>query len=246
MNVLRLLATALTFLTRLPLVARFSYSDPAALARSAWLWPIIGAGFGWVAAQVFLASCLLWNPMTAAVLAITCTALLSGGFHEDGLADSADGFYGGYSVARRLEIMKDSRIGTFGALALIFASLLKVAALTQINSAHILPALVTAHVWARASSLPLAYALPYARFDGANKPVAEGLHVLSVSAGLLIAVLAAIWAHAPLLPMALIALVAWPLLGWYCQRKIAGITGDALGAINQLTELSVLLIFATR
>lgn len=251
MNPLRLLATALTFLTRLPLVARFAYGEAKYLARSAWCWPIIGAGLGWMAGGIYHLALQHWSPGIAALLAVASVIVVTGAFHEDGLADSADGFFGGYTPERRLEIMKDSRIGTFGGLALILHFGLSVSALATLRSSDVLATLIWAHALARLSSLPLAYALPYARGAGANKPVAEGLTLIVVFGGLTsIVTLAAllIWLypqlHTKLLCSAVLAIPFWLGAGWYCKRKIGGITGDALGAINQLTLLLCFLIFS--
>ena len=253
MTSLRLLATALTFLTRLPGVARFAYAEPADLARSAHWWPTVGAALGLLAAGVYHLALWFWPSSIAALMTIASIAIITGAFHEDGLADSADGFFGGFSPERRLEIMKDSRIGTFGGLALIFHVALLTAALASMQTTLVLPALVWSHALARSSSLPLAYVLPYARDQGTNKPVAEGLSLKIVMAGMgsvLLWALALAWlfpaAQRALWLSAGLALIFWPLAGFYCGRKIQGITGDALGAINQLTFLFCLLVFSAK
>jgi adenosylcobinamide-GDP ribazoletransferase len=255
MHLLRLLATALTFLTRLPWVARFAYPDSASLAHSAALWPWIGGALGLFAAACYHATAHFLAPSIAAVFGIASVAIITGGFHEDGLADSADGLFGGYTVEKRLEIMKDSRIGTFGALALIFNCALLFTALSSISAAAVMPALVLGHCLGRASSLPLACTMPYARFAGNNKPIAENMGVSVSLSGLLSSALlaCALWYFAPLASSAIRAAIVtsvigacllWPLAGWLSYRKLGGVTGDTLGAINQLTLTWCLLCFA--
>jgi adenosylcobinamide-GDP ribazoletransferase len=252
-NPLRQLCTALTFLTRLPFVARFAYPDAAALARSAWLWPLIGAAMGGFAGLCFALGVHFWSAPVAALFAIASAILVTGAFHEDGLADSADGLFGGYTPARRLEIMKDSRIGTFGGLALVLMVLLAHSALLAVPAAQVIAALIAGHALGRTSSLPLAFFLRYAREDGANKPVAEGLSAFVVLAGVgsCALVLFGLLTSDSSVKYALLrcllgAALLWPLAGWYLMRKLGGITGDALGAVNQLTWLMCLLCFALK
>jgi adenosylcobinamide-GDP ribazoletransferase len=253
MHLLRLLATALTFLTRLPWVARWAYPDSVSLARSALLWPLIGGALGLFAAACYHGVAYFLAPSIAAVFGIASIAIITGGFHEDGLADSADGLFGGYTVEKRLEIMKDSRIGTFGALALIFNFALLFSALSNISANAVITALVLGHCLGRASSLPLARTLPYARFAGNNKPIAEHISWNVCAIGLLSSALLAfaLWYFAPLASIrsAIVASVLgacllWPLSGWLSYRKLGGVTGDTLGAINQLTLTWCLLCFA--
>jgi adenosylcobinamide-GDP ribazoletransferase len=250
-NPWRLLCTALTFLTRLPLVARFAYPSEAAIAASAFLWPLVGVLIGACSWAAFALGFQFWNITIAAIFAIATSALITGAFHEDGLADSADGFYGGYTIERRLEIMKDSRIGTFGAMALVLISFALIAALQLIPPKLTGSALIWGHVLARTSSLGLTYALTYARFSGQNKPIAEGINLrvclaayfMTTCIGFII-----VWinpnAAKGVLVSCATSLMFWPVAGFYVKRKIGGISGDALGAINHLTLLLVLLVFA--
>jgi adenosylcobinamide-GDP ribazoletransferase len=245
-NPLRLLATALTFLTRLPLVARFAYPDQISIARSAWTWPWIGAALGLIAAQVFLYASLVFSPTIAAIAATLCTVLLTGAFHEDGLADSADGIYGGFDVERRLQIMKDSRIGSYGAIALVLVLALKIAALATIDQSKIIEALVIAYALARTSALPITKLLPYARGDGHNKPIGTEMSWAVVLTGLLGGLFWLWWYPDKFLTIVIVLACLWAGLVSLFWRKLRGFTGDALGALNQLTELAVLLIFAAR
>lgn len=251
-----LICTALTFLTRLPLVARFADPAPAALARSAALWPLVGVMIGAVIAGVLLLFAPLLGHTLAAWLALLAGLLLTGAFHEDGLADSFDGLWGGFTPQRRLEIMKDSRIGTYGGLALILLIGLKAALLAELaNFGPILvcAALIAAHALARASVLPLTRWLPYVRIGADNKPVAEaissGITAVGLSLSGLIVLAMLSWAGISLLESLKLSgilfaalLTLW--LGWasVLRQKLGGITGDTLGAVNQLTEVAVLLM----
>lgn len=254
---LRLLATAATFFTRLPWVARWCYPEPERLGESARYFPLIGLLVGALGALVYALALLCWSPGIAAALALIATALVTGAFHEDGLSDAIDGFGGGYSVARKLEIMKDSRIGSFGALALVLICLLKWQALSELAGWAPL-ALLMAHVLARWAPVALSLSLPYVRFEGPNKPIAEtmgpreglwaSLWVLSLVP--LSLALAHVLSDGVLdvrsAVQVLFAVLATTLLcTWLCARwfrsEIGGITGDTLGAANQIVETTVYL-----
>jgi adenosylcobinamide-GDP ribazoletransferase len=250
---LRLLCTALTFLTRLPLVARFSYSSQEAIARSAIFWPLVGVMIGSISYLAYQFGVQFWNAGIGAVFAVAVGAVVTGAFHEDGLADSADGFYGGYTIQRRLEIMKDSRIGTFGGMALVLVTAALIVSLQSIPPLFVGVALLWAHALGRLSSVCLTIALPYVRFEGNNKPIASNMR-LSICLGAIASCVAIatiaffIEPHAvkQMQISALACLCFWPLAGVYVRQKIGGITGDALGAINHLTVLLVLLVFAAK
>jgi adenosylcobinamide-GDP ribazoletransferase len=252
-NPLRLWCTALTFLTRLPFVARLSYSSQEAIARSALFWPLVGVLIGGLSFLAYVFGLYYWGANVAAVFAIAASAVITGAFHEDGLADSADGFYGGYNAQRRLEIMKDSRIGTFGGLALVLVTSALIVSLQSILAPIVALALVWAHALGRMSSLCLTLTLPYVRFEGTNKPIASSmsLHVVLTAAISCLGIAGFCYLYHPdalqkLALSTLACLCFWPLAGLYARHKIGGITGDALGAINHLSVLLVLLVFAAR
>lgn len=243
---LRRVAIAATFLTRLPWVARFDQGDPEELARSVRWFPLIGALIGSAGAVVMSMALLQWPATIAALLALTMMIALTGAFHEDGFADAADGLFGGMTPARRLEIMKDSRIGTFGGAALILLLLLRWQALVALPLAHVWAALVAAHALGRAATPILALALPYVREAAPNKPVAEGVRAMDLVIALAVGALFCIplfisigAAGSVLLCSACIAVLV--SLGYLFQRKIGGITGDCLGAATQALELTILL-----
>lgn len=236
------------FLTRLPLVARCALAEPAELARSSRYFPLVGALIGGLIALIY-ALCLYFLPTTvAAVLALTAGVALTGAFHEDGLADTADGLGGSFERARKLEIMRDSRLGTYGTVALILLLLAKFSALQTLGAWAAFTALVVAHTLARGSSLVLIAWLPYVREGSSNKPIAEGVTRTEIAIALGccggISVFS-VGVFGTLLACAGTAIVVL-LSGWIYRRQLGGITGDCLGASNQLVELTVMLIFCAR
>ena len=232
---------AVQFLTRLP-VARGLNSSESELGKAAAFFPLVGVIVGGGAALV---SVLLERllPVSASVLcAIAFTAFITNGFHEDGLADTFDGFGGGWTKDRVLEIMRDSRIGTYGALALIFVVLGKLTFLSVLAPGQIWRWLIVAHAAARWTILPLCACLPYARTEGHGKLVAKRvgtLEVVTATATLLVAFLLLPWRAA--LAAVLVATLVTLLSGLYFRARLQGITGDCLGAANQLTEVGLYL-----
>lgn len=244
------IATALTFLTRLP-VARFASGEPAALSRATMWFPLVGLLIGSALGLTVIAvSSLL--PASVAVLAVLVLGvLLTGGFHEDGLADVADSA-GAFSPDSKLTIMRDSRVGTYGALALILLLLARYTMLGDLvwtDWTMVVGALIAAHVLARWSSVLLMTWLPYARAEAANKVVAQGvtstqlLLSSAVAAVCLIPVAVLDWPLA-LLAM-LVALIVTALAGLWFRRTFDGMTGDCLGAANVMVEISVLVAAVT-
>jgi adenosylcobinamide-GDP ribazoletransferase len=234
---------ALQFLTRLPIRAPAAWQGHA-LAASVPAFPLIGALIGAFAGLAFaFASWLGLPPMLAAVLAVAAQILLTGGLHEDGLADLADGFGGGRTRAEKLEIMRDPRLGSYGALALVLALLARIAALAALAE-PLLAALVliAAGAVSRAGMPALMASLPPARDHGlavgAGRP-----HSLRVAAGIAIAALLAFIMLAPGMAMGGLVAAAGAVLvtGGLARRQIGGYTGDVLGAAQQLAEIGFLL-----
>ncbi len=232
---------AFTFLTRLPLPGA-AQVDAEVLARSAVWFPVVGAVVGGLGGLTLTLAGRLWPPPVAAALSLLGTVLLTGAFHEDALADAADGLGGGRDRDRILEIMKDSRIGSYGAVALVLvlsARLGCLAALAPVDGAR---ALIAAHVLARWSSLPLMKALPYARTEGTGKPFVASVTGTRLVAGTLLAAILVVPAIGPrALAAGLAAAAVTAAAGWYFRTRLGGITGDCLGATNQLVELTTYL-----
>jgi adenosylcobinamide-GDP ribazoletransferase len=253
----RLAAVALQFLTRVP-VPRWVGFEPDWLHHCVRHFPLVGALVGaWGAAVLWLAL-WLWPPLVAAVLSLIATVWLTGAFHEDGLADTCDGLGGSVSRERSLAIMKDSRIGTYGAVALVLALGLKVAlieALTTADVALALTALVWSHAASRVAPVALVWRLPYAgdAEHAKAKPLATqvaGAGVAVALAWMLVLSLGAWWAcdtasRSTLLGALWLATTTAALAAAACarwlRRRLGGFTGDTLGATQQIVEGACLL-----
>jgi adenosylcobinamide-GDP ribazoletransferase len=240
---LRAFHAAVTFLTRVPWPwPASSPPDATDLARSTTYFPLVGALIGATGAGINYLASRIWPTPLAITITIATIVLLTGALHEDGLADTADGLGGARDRDHALAIMKDSRIGTYGAVALILSIATKIAALSSLAPRDVAPALIAAHTLARWSSLPLLRALPYARPTGAATPYATPR--LAAASLLTLAIVT------PLLGIRAIAVIITALMittltGLYFSRRIQGVTGDCLGATNQLVELATYLVLAT-
>lgn len=234
------LLLAFHFLTRLPV--RVRRSQPEVLARAARFFPVVGLVIGIGAAGLYrlLGNHLSSQPLAAALL--TYLVLITGGLHEDGLADTADGFGGGWSKEQILSIMHDSRIGSFGAVALTSSLLLRFVLLSAIPASRLPGTVIAASVLARWTSLPLGAFLPYADEEhaGLGALVAGRLPTSSLVWGTTFACvsLAVILHWAAAAPIA-IAIVISALSGLYFKSQIQGVTGDCFGAANQVTEIAI-------
>jgi adenosylcobinamide-GDP ribazoletransferase len=243
----RIFICAVQMLTRVP-TPQLAGFEPAWTARSVRYFPLVGELVGLVAGAVWLAASRVWPGLPAAALAIGAGVLVTGGFHEDGLADTADGLGGGGDQARKLEIMKDSRIGSYGALALGLVTLLRVAALARCGPWAGVVALVAAHGGARAAAITAMAALPYvgeretaklpataarARWSDAVLALVFGLWPIGLAGAVLGPERAGI-----ALGLGAAAALGVALLA---RRLIGGVTGDVLGAIEQAAEAALLL-----
>ncbi|NDV00392.1 adenosylcobinamide-GDP ribazoletransferase [Pseudoroseicyclus tamaricis] len=231
---LRDIGAALGLLTRLP-VGRVAHERGA---KAAWAYPVAGLAVGLVSGLA--GAMALWlglTPALAAVTVLAAQALGTGALHEDGLADTADGLWGGWDKARRLEIMRDSRTGAYGVLALVLVTLARFAATEAVIAAGLLwPALLAVPTLARGLMAAVMAALPPARADGLShgtgRPGRAGW--LGLGLGALWALLMlGVWA----VPVALAAGAAVGALALLARAKIGGQTGDILGACCLLAEL---------
>jgi adenosylcobinamide-GDP ribazoletransferase len=239
----RLLVCATQFLTRLP-TPRLKEFQPEWIGASTRYFPLVGQAVGLISALVFLGAGRLWGGTVAAILAVGAGVLATGGFHEDGLADTADGLGGGSTPARRLEIMKDSRVGTYGVLALVLAMALRAAALAGASPMRGALALLAAHGAGRAVAVVAMATVPYVGEAASAKAQASPQRASGFNA--LVAVLIGLWPfvlfdwRAGGLGLAIgAALAALVLL--QARRLIGGRTGDVLGAVEQVVEVGVLL-----
>jgi adenosylcobinamide-GDP ribazoletransferase len=232
---------AIQFLTRLPVPGNLATSEEE-LGHASAYFPLVGVIVGGGGAGVFLLAQYLFPLSTCVFLAILFTSFITNGFHEDGLADSFDGFGGGWTKDKTLEIMRDSRIGTYGSLALIFLILGKCNFLSSLQPGQIWRWLIVAHTASRWTILPLCAALPYARAAGQGKLVAKqigpGANVIGIVTLLLTFALLS-W-KAAIIALVVTGLVT-TLCGFYYRVRLQGITGDCLGATNQIAEVSLYL-----
>ncbi len=249
---------AIQFFTRIPITGKLAEwvgFSPEMLRKSAAHFAGVGWVVGIVAGVVYVVFDALlpggYAPLIAACLSTTATVLLTGGFHEDGLADLADGLGGSQDRDRALEIMKDSRVGAFGAMALVLALLTKIAllaALGALEGGQIVVLIVASHVVSRALPMGLLALLAHVGDAAASKskPLAD-----SITPGALLSNV--IWCFA-LLPGVFIAgvaiefiagmglaFLAWCVMWWRLRVRLQGFTGDALGAVQQVCEIAFLL-----
>jgi len=241
------LRVATGMLTRIP-VPHPDGATPANLARAHRVFPLIGAAIGAIIGLVYMALLAIGAPaLAAAALALGAGMLLTGAFHEDGLADLADGFGGGRDKAAKLEIMRDSRIGSYGTLALIVAFAVKLGALATLPKGPALAALIATHALSRAPLTVVTLVLPYARAEGlaAGAGKSDGdTATIAAAFALIVAFLCLPFMSALLAAVCAAAVVA--AVAFIAQRQIGGYTGDVLGAAQQCAETAVLLLLAIR
>jgi adenosylcobinamide-GDP ribazoletransferase len=239
------LRNAVAFLTRLPM-PHPQGAMPANFIRAQRVFPLVGAAIGAAVGLVCLGLRAAGLPdLAAAALALGAGALLTGALHEDGLADVADGFGGGRDVAAKLEIMRDSRLGTYGALILMVSFVAKLSALAVLPDGFVVRGLIAAHALARGVLPAMAMSVAYARKDGlaanAGRPD-FATATIAAALALVIALLSLPWIEA--FCAALLAAACAIGMAWLAQRQIGGQTGDVLGGTEQLSETAILLLLA--
>ncbi|MBE0486515.1 adenosylcobinamide-GDP ribazoletransferase [Marinobacter sp.] len=235
---------AIGFLTRIPMLARIDYSQRLMNQCSVYF-PLVGLLLGGLYCAAYFALLLIASPLVTIILVTILHLFITGAFHEDGLADSVDAFGGGYTVEKRLAIMKDSRIGTYGTVALVMALLLKVALLADAELIWL--ALLVSPAVSRLTPLVLMACLPYVTDPdkSKSKPVADGFSRsrLLVAAGFVLLLAAGLSLWQPLLIPATVTAVLLTALLWggYLRSQLGGYTGDTLGAAVVFSELLLLL-----
>ncbi|WP_431476346.1 adenosylcobinamide-GDP ribazoletransferase [Massilia eburnea] len=242
MQQLRLFFIALQFFTRLP-IPRWVGFEPAWLHHASRYFPAVGLVVAAIAGGVYAAAALVLPPPVAVLLSTAAGIYATGAFHEDGFADSCDGLGGGHTRERVLEIMKDSRIGAYGAIGIGLMLATKVATLASMPKLAVLGALLAAHPLSRLMACSLIWRMEYARAEGKAKPLAQEMRSGEFAIAALTAVLSAAGSVAlGWLPLAALGaglagmLLATFWLARKLQQRLGGYTGDCLGAIQQLTE----------
>lgn len=239
--------TAVAFLTRLPM-PHPDGAMPQNFVRAHRMFPVVGALIGACVGLLCLGLRSIGVPdLAAAALALGGSALLTGALHEDGLADVADGFGGGRTLDSKLEIMRDSRLGTYGAMALLVNFAAKFSALAAIPDGHVVPSLIAAHALGRGILPVLSLNLPYARKDGLARNAGQPDAATATTAAglaLLIALLSLSWSNG--LFAAVLAGASGLGVAWLALRQIGGQTGDVLGGAEQVAETTILVMLAAR
>ncbi len=225
---------ALSFYTRIPYPKNLDYKQ---LPQATVCLPLVGWLVGGVLALSFYLANFLWSQQTAIIIAMSVGIVLTGAFHEDGFADSCDGFGGGYGKQRIQEIMKDPHIGTYGALGLMLLILLKISALTTIPVSSVPLVFIASHSLSRFVPIYIMFRYDYARLENSKTGAAmykPSLYEVQMALGMAVLPLLllprmCLWVIVPLWLVS-------HLSGRYFYRHIGGYTGDCLGASQQISE----------
>jgi adenosylcobinamide-GDP ribazoletransferase len=232
-------AAAVTFLTRVPLPV--TTPSPSMLP---WF-PVVGALLGLLAAAVYVIASLVLAPLLAAALAVATTMVLTGALHEDGLADAADAWGGASSRDEALRILRDPTHGTFGVLAIVLSVVVRVAALASLAPAIAVAVLPAVHAISRGLTVGLLRTTPPARDDGLARAVMTDTSPISTALAIVVTAVLGIGLLGPwFVAAAAVAVAAGWLVRWLAMRRIGGMTGDVLGAAEQLAEGCLLILFA--
>ncbi|MEH6402139.1 MAG: adenosylcobinamide-GDP ribazoletransferase [Sneathiella sp.] len=240
------LLVALVFLTRLPVRLNFHFSM-ASLKSASRCFPLVGLVVGGVAGGVFLGASLMGlSPLLSAFLSLAAQILLTGALHEDALGDVADGFGGGATRSKKMEIMRDSRVGTYAVVALILLVGIKASALSSFNNPYaVFSVILCAAVTSRGMMVLGMYFLPSARTDGLGASAGKPSLMSCVWAFLFSAVITVSLLNPFIGSIALLAAIAGALIiSLIAYRQIGGQTGDVLGSVQQISEIFILIALA--
>lgn len=243
MKLFRNFLVALSFLTRIPVRHKH---EPQVGSAAPWF-PFVGIVVGAIVGGVAWGVSNLTTPLVGAAVGVLCGVLITGAFHEDGLADIADAFVGGWTTEQRLKILKDPLHGSYGVAALCGSIVLRVCALSAIPPREMFVTAITAHCLARAGALALMLTTALARHEGLGSDYVKSLRISSavisliVSLALVIA-LTGVWAVAAVGA----TIVGAVTIRFWSKKKIGGITGDVLGAAEQVSEALILVTFSAR
>jgi adenosylcobinamide-GDP ribazoletransferase len=252
MHQVRLFFIALQFFTRLPIPAWVGF-EASWLQHASRYFPLVGCVVAAIAAGVYAAAALVLPAPVAAVLSTAASIWITGAFHEDGFADTCDGLGGGMTKERALEIMKDSRVGAYGAIGIVCMLAAKLSALALLPPRVAVAALFVVHPISRLAATALIWKLDYVRSEGKAKPLAQQMTGAEFALAALTCVLptACVLAAGWMTPAALLAalLAAAGAALWLARlfvRRLGGYTGDCLGAVQQLAEaLAYVAVLAT-
>jgi adenosylcobinamide-GDP ribazoletransferase len=242
---INILFTAIMFYTRIPVPTNTGFSDDM-LNKSTRYFPFIGLVVGGIGAALFWGLHFVLPLGVAVILSMAGTIFITGAFHEDAFADFCDGFGSGYNRKRILEIMKDSRIGTFGAVAILLILLTKFICLSNMQASEIPLILISGHAFSRLLPVCMIYTSVYVRGDAMSKskPIghkgpAFSFWVAAFWGAFMLLFIP--WKAASLIVAA--SVMVFVAFRWYAKRKIGGYTGDVLGALQQLAEITFYVVF---
>jgi adenosylcobinamide-GDP ribazoletransferase len=264
-NEINLILIALAFLTRIPVSVKVDFSQEK-LNRASRYFSLVGWFVGGISASVFLLFSFILPVNIALLVSMLISILLTGSFHEDGLADTCDGFGGGWDKQQKLAIMKDSRLGTYGAVAIWFVLMLKYSLLSQLAQVElaqaelvqpdlvgfdlVVVALLIAHPLSRSISTSMIYFLPYVTDEEQSKvkPLAEKQYFSDFIISLMIAGIGLVFIGNAMMVMVMVMVMVSLLITFFLLRmllikQIGGFTGDTLGATQQISELVIYTVF---
>jgi adenosylcobinamide-GDP ribazoletransferase len=240
-----LMLIALTFFTRIPVRRGLDFSQDK-LNRSSRYFSLVGWLVGAVCATSYYLANYFFSVDISIILSMLVGVFLTGSFHEDGLADTCDGFGGGWKKEDKLKIMKDSRLGTYGAVGLWFVLTLKYTALLHVES--VVLALLLAHPFSRSLSSGLIYFLPYVVDDERSKikPLAQKQQFSDWVICLLIGTVGLVIVPQLFVSVLICTLLLLLFLKYFFKKQIGGFTGDTLGATQQLSEIMIYLLISSQ
>ncbi len=236
--VLRDLRAAVAFLTRIPAHDASRPFDAATLTRAALWFPAVGLLVGAVMGGTRLLADTVLDPAPATLLALLAAVLVTGGFHEDGLADASDGMGAHVARERRLEIFKDSRVGTYGALAVAFMVAFPFVTLTPLDGEDFCRAALAGHVLGRWSTLPQSWLLAPAAGEGSGSLVRARAPTVALATLYTAAIVVLVAGPGPGALTLGVAATLTLLGGAYFRRRFGGVSGDTFGAVNKVVELA--------
>jgi adenosylcobinamide-GDP ribazoletransferase len=245
MNEIKVFFTAIMFYTRIPVPKFTGYSEEN-LNKATRYFPLVGIIVGAITALLFYLLQFILPKELAVLLSMAASIFITGAFHEDGFADFCDGFGGGYTKEKILEIMKDSRIGTYGTIGLIMMLAIKFLSLTNIETAQIPIVLISAHAFSRVFPILMIYTSSYSRMDATSKtkPIGKKSNLLSLIIAVLFGIGLLFFIHwIAVLIIIIFCNIVFLIFRNYVIRKLGGYTGDVLGAIQQISEICFYLMY---
>jgi adenosylcobinamide-GDP ribazoletransferase len=233
------------FYTRIPVPKSTGYSDEN-LNKATRYFPLVGLIIGCIAALVFYLSTFILPKELAVLLSMAASIYITGAFHEDGFADFCDGFGGGNTKEKVLEIMKDSRIGTYGSIGLVMMLAFKFLSLSHIETINIPIVLIVAHAFSRIFPVIMIYSTSYSRMDlsSKTKPVGKVGSIITFSIALITGLIGLVFMPIVIIFLAIaICSIIFIIFRNYVVRRIDGYTGDVLGALQQLSEIGFYTVY---